>query len=154
MFTHEHNSIPQQPLSALCWDIWCQIHTVRHYQLLHSFSFTTNFSQQALVMLREGARMKPSCWFIYPSLMSLLTGCFVLFFQESALFVFVVTGTLQIRAAGLNVDNKVWIFIRRLSLLVLKTDGCRRGQVVEVTACCHCLSPCHSPTLRLSPQTC
>lgn len=111
-------------------------------------------TSQALVMSWEGARMKPSRWFIYPSLMSPLTGCFLLFFQESALFVFVVTGTLQIWAAGPNVDNKVWIFIRRLSLLVLKTEGCRRGQVVQVTACRHCLSPCCSPTLRLNPPTC
>lgn len=154
MLTHEHSSIPQQSLSALCWDIWWQIHTVGPYQLLHLLSFTTNFSQQALVMSWEGARMKPSRWFIYPSLMSPLTGCFLLFFQESALFVFVVTGTLQIWAAGPNVDNKVWIFICRLSLLVLKTEGCRRGQVVQVTACRHCLSPCCSPTLRLNPPTC
>lgn len=79
---------------------------------------------------------------------------FCFFFQESALFVFVVTRTLQIRAAGPNVESKVWIFIHRLSLLVLKTEACRRGQVVEVTACCHCLSPWRSPTLRLNPQMC
>lgn len=49
-------------------------------------------------------RMKPSCWFLHPLPLPLMTGRFVW-------FSLVVMGTLQIRAAGPNVDIRVWIFI-------------------------------------------